>query len=79
MEFNDRQTKALNKFLDVLPHGGDLDLVILKAHLLIEEQINLIIDRHTKNPQALKAAQFIVGKLGQQGLNGYFTMDDVLG
>ena len=28
---------------------------------------------------ALKAAQFIVGKLGQQGLNGYFTMDDVLG
>ena len=28
---------------------------------------------------ALKAAQFIVGKLGQRGLTGYFTMDDVLG
>ncbi len=28
---------------------------------------------------ALKATQFIVSKLGQQVLNGYFTMDDVLG
>ena len=28
---------------------------------------------------ALKAAKFIVGKIGQQRLNGYFTMDDVLG
>ena len=28
---------------------------------------------------ALKAAQFIVGKIGQRRLNGYFTMDDVLG
>ncbi len=62
--------------------GGD----VAGEHLVIffgkDERIELT---HKANDRvifargALKAAQFIVGKLGQKGLSGYFTMDDVLG
>jgi hypothetical protein len=55
MDQNHRQVSAFHKFLEVLPHGKELDLVILKAHLLIEEQINLVIDNNVQNPKALKA------------------------
>ena len=38
-DITDRQLKAFRRFLERLPHGKELDLVILKAHLLIEEQV----------------------------------------
>jgi len=39
--------------MDLLPHGKELDLVILKAHLLIEEQINLLVAERLKNPDVI--------------------------
>jgi len=52
-----KQADAFRRFLNVLPHGKDTELVLLKGHLLIEEQINKIIAERLKNPDALKDAR----------------------
>lgn len=51
-----RQIEAFTKFLKKLPHGKDTELVILKGHLLIEEQVRTIIDKNINNPKALSTA-----------------------
>jgi hypothetical protein len=51
-----RHLEAFQRFLRLLPHGKDKELVLLKGHLLIEEQIRALIDRRLKNPQALMEA-----------------------
>lgn len=53
MEPTKRQIEAFQRFLNLLPHGKDLDLVILKGHLLIEEQVKEIIRQKLPNPDAL--------------------------
>src|SRR5450759_268308 len=50
---NSRQIEDFGRFLKILPHGKDQGLVLLKAHLLIEEQIRKIVDERLKNPDAL--------------------------
>ncbi len=52
-EVSDRQIKAVRRFIELLPHGKELDLVILKAHLLIEEQLNFLLAERLKNPSVL--------------------------
>jgi hypothetical protein len=52
-EITDRQIAAFKRFITRLPHGKDVDLVILKAHLLIEEEVNAIISARLKNPEVL--------------------------
>ena len=52
-----RQIEAFGRFLKLLPHGQDLTLVLLKGHLLIEEQVRQIIDERVKIPQSLMAAE----------------------
>ena len=52
-EITERQLKAFRRFLERLPHGRELDLVILKAHLLIEEQVNALIQERLKNATVL--------------------------
>lgn len=56
-EIAERQLDAFKRFLGLLPHGKELDLVILKAHLLVEEQVNALIDERLKNAPALKKAK----------------------
>lgn len=58
MEPTERQVQAFRRFLEILPHGKDIELIILKAHLLIEEQINAIIYSRLENPSAIKKARF---------------------
>lgn len=53
-EITDRQLAAFKRFLSVLPHGQDVELVLLKGHILIEEQIRTLIDRRLRNPDALR-------------------------
>lgn len=55
-EFTPRHLEAFQRFLSLLPHGKDPELVLLKGHLLIEEQIRALIDHRLQNPQALKEA-----------------------
>jgi hypothetical protein len=55
-EFTSRHLEAFKRFLSLLPHGKDPELVLLKGHLLIEEQVRALIDRRLQNPQALKEA-----------------------
>jgi hypothetical protein len=49
-----RQLEAFKRFQRLLPHGQGHDLVIMKGHLLLEEQLRQLIDERVKNPQALK-------------------------
>jgi hypothetical protein len=56
-EITARHLQAFKRFLERLPHGKDADLVILKAHLLIEEQINAIVRERLKSPDALLAEE----------------------
>ena len=53
MEPTKRQILAFQRFLELLPHGKDIDLVILKGHLLIEEQVKEIIRQKLPNPDAI--------------------------
>ena len=55
-ELTSRHLEAFQRFLELLPHGKDSELVLLKGHLLIEEQIRALIDRRLPNPQTLKEA-----------------------
>ena len=48
-----KQIEAFRRFLRMLPHGKDQHLVVLKGHLLIEEQVRQIVDERLKNPDAL--------------------------
>ncbi len=56
-DITDRQLESFQRFLKLLPHGKDLDLVILKAHLLIEEQLRQLISERLKNPTSLDDAR----------------------
>lgn len=51
----ERVTKAFRAFITRLPKG-DLELVLLKAHIMIEVEIRLLIDRRLLNAAALKEA-----------------------
>ena len=52
-----RQIDAARRFLTLLPRGQDLMSVILKGHLLIEEQVRQIIDERVKKPDSLRDAR----------------------
>ena len=52
-DISDRQIKAARRLFELLPRGKDLELVILKAHLLIEEQLNFLLAERLKNPSVL--------------------------
>jgi hypothetical protein len=55
-EITERQLLAFQRFLSTLPHGQDPELVLLKGHILIEEQVHFLIKRHLRNPGALSEA-----------------------
>ena len=55
-DISDRHLKAFKTFLETLPHGKDTELVLLKGHLLVEEQIRLIVQRRLRNPDVLTEA-----------------------
>jgi len=54
---SDRQVHAFDRFLKLMPSGSDIELVVLKAHLLVEEQLRQVIDERVKTPTALKDAR----------------------
>ena len=53
IDIPERQIQAFKRFLTRLPHGADVDLLILKAHLLVEEQVNALIRERLKSPDVL--------------------------
>jgi hypothetical protein len=56
-KITDRQIEAFKRFITRLPHGKDVDLVILKAHLLIEEEVNAILRARLRDPDVLLAEE----------------------
>ena len=53
-EITELQLEAFRNFLATLPHGKDIELVLLKGHLLIEEQVRLLLHRRLRNPAVLQ-------------------------
>jgi hypothetical protein len=49
-------TDAFRRFLTYLPHGKDLELVILKSHLLIEEKTRTLLTGNCSDNEALRNA-----------------------
>ena len=48
---------SCRKFYTLLPRGEDLSLLILKLHLLVEDQIRAFVDERVENKEALTAAK----------------------
>lgn len=49
--------EPLIKFIDHMPNSGDVELALLKSHLLIEEVLTHILLKKAQNPQHLKKTQ----------------------
>jgi hypothetical protein len=45
------------RFRRHMPRSGDLTLIILKGHLLVEEQLNAFIAAHMQRPEELDSAR----------------------
>lgn len=56
--YNDSYFKHLDEFFDVLPRDGDIVLLILKGHLLVEKQVRRFVHNHFPNQQALKGERW---------------------
>lgn len=54
MELN---LRPIIRFLEVLPKSGDLDLGVLKCHLLIEEVLSKLIERSVAAPEHIVKAR----------------------
>jgi hypothetical protein len=66
-------TTSLSRFAEYLPKDGNAELSLLKVHLLIEELLNLVIERNMKRPDFLQEARLPFEKklvLAQGFLNG---------
>lgn len=50
-------TTSLHRFAEYLPKDGNADLSLLKVHLLVEELLNLVIERNMKRPDFLQEAR----------------------
>ncbi|WP_446809622.1 hypothetical protein ACH50O_20595 [Methylomonas sp. 2BW1-5-20] len=48
---------SFRKFYTLLPRGNDLSLLILKLHLLVEEQVRAFVDERLQNKEALGLAK----------------------
>nr|WP_315428203.1 hypothetical protein [uncultured Albidiferax sp.] len=53
---SDHQIRAFRRFYELLPRTDDAELLVLKVHLLIEEQIRLILHERFPNAAAAKKA-----------------------
>ncbi|EOX4812829.1 hypothetical protein ACI6TM_001808 [Vibrio alginolyticus] len=52
--YTDSYFNNLTEFFDKLPRDGDLMLLVLKGHLLVEQQIRSFVNNHFPNQKALK-------------------------
>jgi hypothetical protein len=52
-----RKEDPLDRMSEHLPRSKDLTLIVLKGHLLVEEQINKLLDVLLKNPKAVAGAR----------------------
>ena len=48
---------SFRRFYSLLPRSDDASLIILKLHLLVEEQVRAYVDERLRSPEALKAAK----------------------
>jgi hypothetical protein len=54
---SNREIQAFRRFLTILPRDKDPVLLVLKGHLLVEEQLRLLIDERVSKPEAVAKAQ----------------------
>jgi hypothetical protein len=64
-----KQSEALDRFRKLIPFD-DIPLIILKGHLLIEEQLNTLVENLARDPKSIRKARLRFGQLARvaQGL-----------
>ena len=53
----DHEVKAFRRFYTLLPRTNDPTLLVLKVHLLIEEQLRQLVDERVAKPEAVSEAR----------------------
>lgn len=56
-EADEHAISSFRKFYKLLPRSEDVSLVILKLHLLVEEQVRAFVDERVQSKGALEAAK----------------------
>lgn len=56
-DISEHEVEAFRRFLLLLPSEREATLIILKGHLLIEEQVRKIIEERVTKPKAIADAQ----------------------
>lgn len=51
------EIESIRRFYSLLPKTDDLELVVLKAHLLLEEQLFALVFERVKNEKSIKDAK----------------------
>ena len=56
-EADEHAIASFRKFYTLLPRSNDVSLVILKLHLLVEEQVRTFVDERVQSKAALESAK----------------------
>jgi hypothetical protein len=55
-DISDEMVTTVSRLFEHIPFNGDEELIILKGHLLIEEVLNTMLEKHVAHAQAIKDA-----------------------
>ncbi|MCZ6715347.1 MAG: hypothetical protein O7B29_15515 [Deltaproteobacteria bacterium] len=55
---HEESREEMKRFSELLPPEGDLELLVLKGHLLIEEGLRALVSREIRYPKALEETHF---------------------
>lgn len=59
----ENQLYAINYFINTMPKSDDITLIVIKGHLLLEEQLRNIFKSNFNNPKALNKSKFEISQI----------------
>lgn len=62
-ELPETQLEAINYFVKIMPENDDITLIVIKGHLLLEEQVKNIFLSKFKNPNILEKSRFEISQI----------------
>jgi hypothetical protein len=74
-DINSTLHKLMRRVIEHLPEEGDLSLVILKGHLILEEELNRVVEAQFKHPEYIQKGNFRFSQLVRIAKAIYFSQD----
>lgn len=59
----ENQLHAINYFIKTMPKSDDITLIVIKGHLLLEEQLRNLFKSNFNNPKALNKSKFEISQI----------------